>query len=144
MGYWLKQFVDGTVMHGTDEAVQRGTASWSRSRLHGMVGAKLVSNGAQLEISGPGEYWQSETYVAQLLGMRSKLLQRRIERRIEPTDKFFECKHKPGRMSINFNPSNLQHAHLIEVRPEWRGGWLILEYDVAKKKTHYYITDHRV
>lgn len=145
MGYWLKKFLDGTEVRGTDIAVQQGSASWTRSRLYGMIGAEVNVLGHTLEIIGPGEYWQSDTYISQILSTNSTLCQRRIERRLEPGDRFFQFKSKGNRTSISFVPAEfLSEAMLVEVLPEWHGKWLVLEYDIGRQESRYYIKDHKV
>ena len=55
---WTKLFISGETICEPN--------SWSRTALNEMVGCILTHNDLRVEIHGAGEYWQSDTFVANL------------------------------------------------------------------------------
>lgn len=144
MGYWLKRFADGSEIRGTDRAVALRIASWSRSRLDGMVGVELEQHGFVLRIDGPGDFWQSDSYEAVFPGPGSTLIKRQIQRRIGETDTHFRCAVGDGAATVVFNGGLLEGGKWVPIRPSMRGQWLILEYDVRTRKARYYLRGSRI
>ena len=56
MGYWQKTFADGSILKGTDEDVDKGLASWSKSKFENMIGASIEHNKKLIEIIGVGDF----------------------------------------------------------------------------------------
>lgn len=144
MGRWIKYFANGAREFGTDQDIEKRVASWSRGNLKDIISTELLHSGSLLRISGPGTYWQSDTYEAISTSYKSTLVARRIERQILPTDAFFRVIETNNSISVYFNHNLDQSGKFIPVKPEWHCKWLILEYNVRKQQVTYYLSDGRV
>lgn len=144
MGYWLKRFADNTQVRGSDRAVSIGAASWSRSRFDDMIEAELEHHGRILRITGPGQFWQSDTYEAVFPGPQTKLISRRIARLIEPSDTHFRYAVGESLGHVVFNDQNLTEGGLFQaISAAHRGKWLVLEYNAEQRKIRHYIRSGR-
>ncbi len=149
MGSWTKRFADGSLLHGEDKDVAQGLASWSKSRLDQMVGTELSHDGYSIEIYGPGEYWQSDTYESVFLGSGVELTQRRIERKITSLDYGFVALLSTPKATRLYSKSgawflNAGKWKVVEIIPSMVGKWMVLEYDVRKKVARYFISETRL
>lgn len=142
MGFWVKRFAGGDNLYGDDRDIARRYISWSRTRLHGMVGALLVHDDFTIEISGPGEYWQSEGYEASLQGS-AVLVKRRIEKQIDPYDRFINHVQTPNGYQVFFN-TDMAPPTFAAIPTSWVGKWLIVEYDVRTKKALHYVANGKI
>lgn len=145
MGYWLKKFADGTEVRGTDRAVYMKAASWSKSRLDSLVEVELEHHGKTLQLVGLGTYWQSDTYESTYPGPRTSIVQRRIERRIEPSDTHMRIARGNTLFRIEFNDNRVGEGGVFQkVKKEWHGKWLILEMNLKTQQLRYYIRSERI
>jgi len=131
---------------GRDIDVYRGHASWRKSSLDNLVQVTLEHEGILLSIEGPGEYWQSDDFESIFPG-GTKLIRRRIQRKIEPSNRFYRVDssgyERGVKHSVSFQ-SNTSLGLLFPIRPQDVGKWLTLEYDVVKAKWHHKITQGRL
>ena len=100
MGYWVKKYSDGSWLLGLEDDP---STSWSRTKLSDMVGVKLVRGGYNytLEMDGPGEYWQSDTYEASATTGEVRMTKTRIEKRVEESKwQIEECDLETGEISL--------------------------------------------
>lgn len=72
---WVKYFADGSTI--------KEPASWSRTRLDGMIATELTYMGASVKLSGAGDYWQSDDFLSVRNNPEPQLLKRRIEKRLD-------------------------------------------------------------
>jgi len=111
MGFWQKSFVDGSVVIGTDEDVQKGRASWRESRNEGMYSAAVGCNGKVVTIKGTGEYWQSDTFSTDFPNPSSTLLARRVMKKLLPmVDNYVRIFQSEKKLVISFSKELLTHA----------------------------------
>lgn len=142
MGHWIKHFSDGTREKGTDLAVKLKTASWSKGRLDGMCGALIWHIDKTIEIIGDGEYWQSDSYESVFPTMKSTLLQRRIQKKIEVSDKSFSVSSNSNLLQVGFNGSVAGKAY--KINRTMIGQWLVVELDIRTKRFRHYISGGKV
>lgn len=134
-----------TKLYSTGETISEPN-SWSRTTLDNMIGCTLIHRDLKVEIYGPGEYWQSDTYVANLEEGISgaRLTKRRILKFIDNIHVGKILKSDDHSFSINFyvevnkpTPSNLK---LINVFPSW----FVAEIDILSNKVSYYLSKNRI
>lgn len=134
-----------TKLYLTGETISEPN-SWSRTKLNDMVGCTLIHRDLRIEIHGPGEYWQSDTYVANLEpGIAgTRLVKRRIQKFIDNIHVGKILESDDHTFSINFyvevnkpTPSNLK---LISVFPSW----FVAEIDILTNKVSYYLSKNRI
>jgi hypothetical protein len=142
MGQWIKTFPDGSRLIGSDLAVEAGIVSWSKTPTDPLISASLEHHGFQIEIVGPGKYWQSDTYESVYPGPGSVLLQRRIERLITPSDNFMHVIQRPKLLQVTFNTMVVGGQYVV-VPKAWIGQWLILEYDLKLGIARRYTRSNR-
>jgi hypothetical protein len=143
MGRWIKYYADNSQYVGLDSDISKGKATWRGSKNTDIVRVDLLHQDMLLRIVGPGEYWQSDVYEAKFLNSESQLIKRRIEKRIDPTDKMFIYLNTSNENIVTFNNISVRgHSNLIP--PGWVGKWLILEYDVIRRNARYYVRDGKV
>jgi hypothetical protein len=142
MGQWIKFFTDQTQIIGSDDLVQKGLVSWSRSRLDSMIGVTLEHNGNKLAIQGPGEYWQSDTLESVYPGPGVRERTRQIEKKIEACDRFFRIDLGISSTTIYFG--DMGKGKVIPISKDKVGQWFILELDVSKGTTRFYIRGTRL
>lgn len=143
MNGWTKYFADGTKYTATDYSILTKTASWRNSRNTDIVAVELEYGPFKLRIDGVGQYWQSDTYESVYPGPASKLTKRRIEKYIEPTDRFYCCYRDNNCLKVCFN-SSIEGGRHQAIPKKWIGQWIILEYDVATRKAIYYLRSKKV
>lgn len=144
MGHWIKHFADGSKLIGSDEDVKKGTASWSKTSLDNMVGAELVHGDFHLTIQGPGKYWQSDTYEALMPGPGCRLIKRRVERLIEPSDNFMRMQIGLRAGYVNFCPDLSCGGFFYKIKPYEYNHWLILECNLVTKLVEFNIRSDRL
>jgi len=138
MGYWIKQYADGSHYKGDDLAVAAKTATWRGSKGEGIIGVDLEHDEFYVSIHGPGEYWQSDTMEALFPGTGQRVVQRRIERRIEQCDLYFiEQSNRENKMTISFNKED--KGRPVPLKPRQVGSWLVLEIDLQQKLIRRYV-----
>jgi hypothetical protein len=151
MGTWIKYFSDGSKYEGSDEAILRHDASWTRSRNTDIIRVELVHFPFSLSIQGVGEYWQSDDFFSVMSsGMSlSKMTKRRIQKKIAKSDNFMEVS-KTGNENIKIRfysvPPNLQTANrtLIPIRGMMWDQWLVLECDLEKNLVQYHFSREKI
>lgn len=136
MGYWVKQFVDGTSYRGTDEDIAFGNASWKKSRQKGIISASLHDVGKELRIKGIGEYWQSDQLLFDPITNYSKRISRRILRKIEPHDLFVRIIVEKNIITAEFFSSPVEGC--VAVPEAWINKWFVLEFSCTSNKLSYY------
>lgn len=86
MDGWIKYFADGTILQGCDEDVARRLASWSKSRLDGLVRVDLRWRGKTISIRGTGEFWQADVFETSLWNTESKMVVRILKKKLHAED----------------------------------------------------------
>jgi hypothetical protein len=129
---WTKFFLDGQQIHEPE--------SWSRTRLDNIAGVELVHGDKKIGIYGEGQYWQSDTFQADVvLGEApQKLVARRIEFfvdnlkkiKIDRTETSIVCSLKDNLDVFN---NGVQEAF-----------WLILEIDTINNTIESYTSKERI
>jgi hypothetical protein len=148
MGAWTKYYADGTKYVGSDEAVRLKKASWRNSRSVDIVQVDLVHSNKRISISGPGEYWQSDTFTVVYPDPSPTVIARRIQRKIVQGD--FALQVSPGNNADNCMVAVLTHndltpCGLVMFQPEHFGKWLTVEYNVGSNpELNYYFSDRRL
>jgi hypothetical protein len=56
------------------------TVSWRRSRSDSIVRVELWYQGRSVSLEGAGPYWQSDDFEVLLLGSKSRMIRRRVQR----------------------------------------------------------------
>lgn len=130
---WTKFFGDGQQIHEPE--------SWSRTSLVDLIGVRLVHDNITLEIKGPGEYWQSDSYETEVIvdgSSQSVLTHRRIEKYIDghSTIKFSDQKN----LSFDFTAPDFNGL----VAEEYIFHWLVLEVNVRTNIAIYYFSKERI
>jgi hypothetical protein len=144
MGFWVKKFIDGIDEMGSNEAIRIGRASWTRGRLHGIKTVYLTHGLITIGISGQGEYHQSDTYESQVGINGSKMIARRVERKIVRTDRHFSIFTLPNSLHISFNQPELPNTKIITVKKDMFDKWLIAEINLKSNTMRYYIRSERL
>jgi len=145
MGHWVKYFISGGKEVGSDSDIKQGKASWSKGYLTGIYGVELFHNNTSLSITGPGEYWQSDTYEMSLFENVPVLINRRIERKITASDFFYTCSYKNKIFTLTLsNGSTGNSAQVIHLHKNQIGCWLIAEMNVRNDSVIHYISKERV
>ena len=146
MNGWTKFYASGSTYVGEDNLVYNGRASWRRSSFDGLIKVSLEHNHTLLSIEGPGEYWQSDDFESSPTE-GSKLICRRIQRKIQPEDTFFWV------VSAGYGQGTQHHVKFFAARgcgvvfPIQRGDvgkWITVEYDVSKGQWGHRITKGRL
>ena len=143
MGYWQKTFADGSILKGTDEDVDKGLASWSKSKFENMIGASIEHNKKLIEIIGVGDFWQSDTYEVGLLSGKSELVSRKLQKKIAPYDLQYFLAHSPNSLRVSF-VSNSIYGRYHQVNMAWFGRWFTLEYNLITNSMRYFISPGRL
>lgn len=147
MNGWAKYYAGGGTYIGDDRSVYYAkTASWRKSPLNNIVKVSLSHEKMHLVLEGPGEYWQADEFESVFPG-GSRMIRRRIMRRIEPSDHFY-CVTSDG-----WGPEGQQHTIRFRIQrgqgrtfPILRsdiGKWFIMEYDIVNKKWSHRISKGR-
>lgn len=145
MGYWLKLFKGGETIRGTDNDVSARVVSWSKSKSDDMMGAVISHNDLCAFISGPGEYWQSDTIETIFPSNKSYIIKRRIEKLIASTDKTYSVLCTHNYLAIQFGAMcSSQVDEVVSINDQDTGKWLVAEFDVRTYKFKYYISDCKV
>lgn len=145
---WVKVFADGTFQEGGDKLVSMKLASWSRGRLTGMIGVQMFSDYLYLNLSGPGEYWQSDDYTCtfQLGESQSSLESRRIMKRVDATDKAIQIFGEGGpalEAAVESDTLSLRDGKVILLEPKHIGQWFVLQMNITTNTTEYYFAGER-
>lgn len=144
MGYWQKNFADGSMIRGSDKDVSKGLISWSRSKFQGMSGAVIEHDNHLIEIIGVGDFWQADTYEIQVLtGSKALLVNRRIQKKIAPHDLCFYLSKRPNSLRVSF-VANLVEGKYQQVNMLWISKWFTLEYDLRTQSMRYFISPVRL
>lgn len=128
---WIKWFAGQEPEYGLDRMIAAGVASWRKGRLLGMVGAEVHFNERAIKLSSdkPGEFWQSDSFKASMLGGSQSLVIRRIQRKIEEHDRCLDIYKTKEllQISVYSGLQNKIYTQLIAVQEAWKGQWLTLE-----------------
>lgn len=154
---WAKTLATGEKILGLDRDVAIGNASWSKTRLLGMVGCEVRHDGVCIELNGIGNYWQSddlEVVYKNVSGTTAPFfITRRICKQIEPTDKFMiVCEPTRHKMIIHVTSED-PHLHpsytngsvkdIQAFTPEDIGKWLFMEIDAQALKRSWRMSEVR-
>lgn len=105
-------------------------ASWSRTKLTGMIGVELVFNDQLAAIYGNGQYWQSDTFAIDVVADGSPkpvLLTRRVQILMDaPAIAYCYCSEFATR--IDFRLIDDKFDMFIDCEP-YIGQWLTIEID---------------
>lgn len=142
MGYWLKEYMNGTSLLGEDSLVEKKYLSWSRSPMEGIDSVQLGHDGYILRIEGPGHFWQSDTFEATFPNPKPTVVKRRILRQVHISDQFIQVFNGKGLLRIAFN-KNIDSSKFMAIPPSWLNKWLVLEYDVGKGEARFFIQEGR-
>jgi hypothetical protein len=145
MNGWIKHFLDGQSCIGEDEQVSRGLVSWRKSRCDGMVGAALGHDNCAIEISGLGEYWQSDQYESSMGSHSSKLVARRISRLVEEGDhlEYREEKQPPYSSKPTTARASFSKVKGFALDSGYVGKWLVLEIICEPPTVRMYFSTQR-
>ena len=143
MGKWTKYFTEGTSYVGEDEAVARGEASCTRSMNVGVVGVDLEHGGVMMSIRGPGEYWQSDTYESGFPFGNTRLVARRIQRRVQVGDQYYGYNADHKNTIVWFDKRATGCSYRLIGR-EQIDKWFTLELNVSEGTISTYFSDNKL
>lgn len=143
MGHWIKIYRDGSRYVGDDRSVSLGEKSWRNSSNENIRSVSLYHGKQILHIGGPGEFWQSDRYEADMETGRAKLILRRIERQISPSDKIILIHRDKNTLIVGIQEEFSVEQYFITV-DERVGQWMILEMDLKTKELSYYFNNTKV
>lgn len=152
---WSKFYANGSMYYATDPELRRKAKSWRKSSQQDIVMVMVRDKKYNtLRIQGTGEYWQSDTQVAQFVLGRTVpgvTIKRRIEKRIDTHDKAVLIRTKTKEAfaqflsSVPMPPPQESPDVLFVIDPnEHIGLWFILECDVESGKFDYYLSPQKV
>jgi len=137
---WTKHFVDGTLI--------TEPASWSKTRLDRIHSVKLNHRYKEITIVNPnGEFWQSDTYIADLQSGASQpqMIERRIESKITNINHVIYIRDTlDHHLYISFDTYIFSDTPEILDVQEHRGKWFIAEIDLNTLKYKWYISPHQI
>jgi hypothetical protein len=147
MSGWVKEFSDHSYEIGGDEDA---SASWSRGKLENMIGAGILHNSQYLAIRGTGEYWQSDSYESSSSTGETKLISRRIEKKIESGERLI-CISKSDK-SLTVEVVNLLKDSSPAICAPWidvlslecEGLWLVVEYNIENERVGWFVNKERL
>jgi hypothetical protein len=141
MGGWGKKFIDGKNLHADSSEVERGLKSWSKTECR--LSSAYVSFGYTLEMSGVGDYWQSETYEMSGSATRPTLIKFRIERKITVSDIAYSMTSTIHGTTLHIGPKPV-YPQARSMPPGSVGKWLVLEYDLVTKSIRTYFSSEKI
>lgn len=168
---WKKFHSDNTVTNGNDYDVDKGRASWSRSRLDNVRSVSLKSiNSDRNPVSAyiysqhTGLFHQSDDYIAPILRtgtVKGTRIVRRIQRQLGEQDYSFMVNRKLSNLLIK--DPDLQHDMFIyvyskedaplaisnsseyhNVYPGNLGKWITIEISNEPNDVKWYLSDSRI
>lgn len=135
---WTKLFQTGETISEPE--------SWSQTKLETMCGVELTYKDCRLGIYGPGQYWQSDTYIAEIGfgNVYPKLIKRRISKYIDTIHTGYVVNILPQSFSINFDVKMD-----IALGGRWDfidliNHWYVLEIDIDSKKIINYLSKDKI
>jgi hypothetical protein len=141
---WIKYFTNGSQLVGTDRDIAAGLISWSKTPTN-LLSCSFEYDNFILNIVGPGEYWQSDTYESVYSNPAPKLIRRRIEKLIDSMDNYFRLIQKSDLLKVVFNSLKQEDGgKFIHIPSSWIGQWLIVEYDIKTKFSRYYLSENKI
>lgn len=152
-GFWKKGYLDGSSYTGTDDAVEKGKASWRKSKNTDMVSASVFTGQNTIGIfsSKPRNFWQSDTFECQVMGSeKSILVARRICVQLESDDTFYSVSDGGHYLTVVLNdmnhPADSVNTQCFCMPAESTGSWLVLEVDPRsyEMKTKVYFSSRKV
>lgn len=143
---WCKYLQDGTFIKGDDPSTEANQVSWTKtsqdiktlsvfhtnSKKHPLIGT----------ITGPGEFWQSEDYIAQmnfLNSSRSIKIRRRIQRLISIQDKQLLVEVLPNKVNCSFLSKDYP-----PIPSNWYNKWLTIEIEIPTNTISWYLSDTKI
>jgi hypothetical protein len=144
MNGWIKKFGDGTKEVGTDELVRAKRASWSRGRLSGMIGVELHHGASHVFLDGTGKFWQSDDYEVLLLEPTPTLKTRRLQKKIEPMDRFFCWDHVNGLHTFVIAHTAEGCWHHTHIERRHIDHWFTIELDVTTGQVTFSYQEQRI
>lgn len=139
---WTKYYADGSKYIADDAAVTAGFASWRNSKSAHMIGTSLIHDDFELMIRGYGDYWQSDQYQLVMPFGAPQLCSRRIMKMITAQDKVMQIQFGNCKTIVAFNQP-LQQSQAISITADWYSKWLVLEYSVKTRSSHYYLSENK-
>lgn len=146
MGHWIKYYYDGQMYFGDDKAIQEKKASWTLSKNDGIIKVELVHQLYKISIQGTGEYWQSDTAEVEIGDYtQPKVIQRRIEKKIEPHEYYLYYKESPNQVEVCFPSCDKDlSGYKIQRLENVVGKWFILEIDLKTRQIRHYIRSEKI
>lgn len=156
---WTKFFLDGTAECGTDLAIRQGLASWSNGRLKDVYAVNCTDGKEEIVIVGSvGEFWQSDDYESVAFQPDSKLVVRRIQRKIQPGDKHIGITKNSTILmllvlplpDLNETIGKFIGSHdslsikTIDVTPDMYNSWLTVTIDTITRQLSWEILKDRI
>ena len=147
MGHWIKYYKDGSQYVGDDIGVRRKEKSWRNSKNTDIRQVCLCHNQLELFIVGEGEYWQSDTWEADISTGRSFLIKRRIMKKILSSDSLVYIQKTRKRIAARF-PSLVDTKTGQDIPRILNSGmvgqWLVLEMDVPNGSVETYLSTEKI
>lgn len=144
MNGWTKFYTDGAKYIGTDHAIAARIASWQKSKNEDILAVELEYNGQKIKIVGSGSnYWQSDSYESVLPGPNTRLIKRRIMRKIQPSDTFYRVLNSNNLFIVCFNDAN-SIGSFNKITNRLYNQWLVLEYNVETGTVYNYISENKI
>lgn len=152
---WIKFYTNHTHLCGYDRDIASGKCSWSRSKLDSLIACRLQHNNLSLQITGTGNYWQSDDLEVVMIPnetTKPKWITRRLQKQIEPTDKLLIVQ-KPTRnnqtlilhvqtLTSGKNLRNIEDTYMFQENEI--GHWLVAEINVGNNSTNWYVSQERI
>jgi hypothetical protein len=140
---WIKHFADGTLETGTDRDTRLGRASWTRGRLRDITRVEAWQDRNSIAVAGTGSFWQSDDCEAILYGNDSRIVARRIQKRIEPTDivMFIDADELHlqvtilSQLPLEVNVPPGVNRRIVPLAPDVQNKWLTVEMNVRDGET---------
>jgi hypothetical protein len=152
---WCKFYADGAQYYATDPELRRKAKSWRKSKSEDIVMVMIRDKSLNTtRIKGVGEYWQSDSQMAQFILNRTVpgvTVTRRIMKRIEDHDKAILIRKKAKHVFAEFHttvppppPANTNDHLFVINTNEHVGMWFVLETDVNSGKPDYYLSPEKI
>ncbi len=147
---WTKYFLDGTRYLGHDHIPNR---TWRNSRQQGILKVDCFQDGHSISIVGSGDYWQSDDLVSVMslnVDRPSKVVSRRVLKKIEPGDKLVQIISSSTSMDTRFMPTdeipvtNSTSEYLLV--QGMIGAWFVVQMDInnGKYTFRYYFSKEKI
>jgi len=130
---WVKTYLDEFKIIGSDKDVKAKKVSWKRTPLSNLKRVELFHDNYYIAINGLGSFHQSDDFDVSFLSSESKLVSRRIEKKISKKDRYvvYEADEKTLKTWVtkSLKEVSLTNKNYTEIPESFIGYWLILELD---------------